>query len=282
MRRIAWILVVAWGLVLSFQPALAEEKGSGDPTGGPWEHVQFRLGGYLAILNSNVTFGLGNLGAGIVVNTEDALGLDTNTAVFRGDFRYRFGSTRRHNLVFDYMGFRRDGSKVLGSDIDIGDETIRVGTTIESKFDFDIFQLGYTYSFFKDDRIDLGVGAGVYVMPITFSLTAGGTGIVVDESLTAPLPVLKLTGDFALTQKWLLKAGMDVFYLKISDFEGSIIDTTVAAEYNAWKHVGFGLALDFFRVQVEAEDDNAYPGVDFIGNINFGISGLLLYVKVYW
>jgi hypothetical protein len=282
MRRTAWVYAVALVFVLSFQPALAEEKGSGDPTGGPWERVQFRLGAYLAVLNSNVTFGLGNLGAGIVVNTEDALGLDTNTAVFRGDFRYRFGSTRRHNLLFDYMGFRRDGSKVLGSDIDIGDETISVGTTIESKFDFDIFQLGYSYSFFKDDRIDLGVGGGVYVMPIKFSLTAGGKGFVVDESITAPLPVLKLTGDFALTQKWLLTAGMDIFYLKIGDFEGSIFDANVAAEYNAWKNVGFGLALDFFRVQVEAEDDDAYPGVDFIGNINFGISGLLLYVKVYW
>ncbi len=282
MKRIAWFFVLVWVLALSFQPALAEESDSGDPTGGPWERLQFRVGGYLATLNSDVSFGLGNLGAGIVVNVEDALGLDSSTAVFRGDFRYRFGSTRRHNLLFDYMGFRRDGSKVLGSDIDIGDETISVGTTIESKFNFDIFQLGYSYSFFKDDRIDLGVGGGVYVMPIEFSLTAGGKGLVVDESITAPLPVLKLTGDFALTRKWLLKAGMDLFYLKIGDFEGSIFDATVAAEYNAWKHVGFGLALDFFRAEVNAEDDDAYPGVDFIGNIDFGVSGLLLYAKVYW
>lgn len=34
MKRIAWVFVVALGFVLSFQPALAEERGSGDPTGG--------------------------------------------------------------------------------------------------------------------------------------------------------------------------------------------------------------------------------------------------------
>jgi hypothetical protein len=282
MKRIAWFFVVALGFVLSFQPALAEERGSGDPTGGPWERLQFRVGAYLATVNSDVTFGLGNLGAGVTVNVEDALGLDTNTAVFRGDVQYRFGSTRRHKLIGSWYGIRRDGSRVLGADIDIGDEVITVGTTVESKFNFDIFQVGYTYSFFKDDRIDLGVGGGVYVTPIEFSLTAGGKGLVVDESITAPLPVLKLSGDFALTRKWFVKGGMDIFYLKISDYEGAILDSSVAVEYNAWKHVGFGLALDFLRVQVEAEDDDAYPGVDFVGNIRFGVTGLLFYAKVYW
>jgi hypothetical protein len=281
MKRIVWISLAILLLALSFRPVLAEERGSGDPTGGPWERLQFRAGGYLAVLNSDVTFGIENLGSGIVVNVEDALGLDTNTAVFRGDIQYRFGSTRRHNFLFDYMGFRRDGSKYLGADIDIGDETISAGTTIESEFNFDIFQVGYTYSFLKDDRVDLGVGGGVYVMPIEFSLTEGNKGVV-DESITAPLPVLKLSGDFALTQKWFLKAGMDIFYLRIGDFEGSIFDSRVAVEYNAWKHVGFGLALDFFRTQVEAEDDDAYPGVNFVGSIDFGVSGLLLYAKVYW
>lgn len=106
--------------------------------------------------------------------------------------------------------------------------------------------------------------------------------MVVDESITAPLPVIKLSGDFALTPKWFLKGGMDLFYLKIGDYEGAIFDSSVAVEYNAWKHLGFGLALDFLRVQVEAEDDDAYPGVDFVGNIRFGVSGLLLYAKVYW
>ena len=77
--------------------------------------------------------------------------------------------------------------------------------------------------------------------------------------------------------QWFLKAGLDVFYLEISDFKGAIVDTTVAVEYNAWKHVGFGLALDFFRAEVEAEDDDALPGVNFIGNIEFGVSVLMFY-----
>lgn len=99
MKRIAWFFVVAMALALSFRPVLAEERGSGDPTGGPWERLQFRVGGYLAALNSDVTFGIGNLGAGITVNVEDALGLDSDTAVFRGDVQYRFGSTRRHKVL---------------------------------------------------------------------------------------------------------------------------------------------------------------------------------------
>jgi hypothetical protein len=171
---------------------------------------------------------------------------------------------------------------VLGSDIDIGEETITVGTKVESKFNFDVFQAGYAYSFLKDDRMNLAVGGGLYVMPIEFSLTAGGKGLVVDEDITAPLPVLKLSGDFLFTPRWLFKLGVDLFYLEISEFKGSIFDAFLAVEYNAWKHVGFGLAADFFSAEVEAEKEDAWPGVDFIGNINFEVSGLLLYMKFYW
>lgn len=282
MRKILWILLTSLIVVLSFQPALADEKNSKDPIEEPWERLLFRFGGFITSLNSDVTFGLKDLGAGIVVNVEDALGLDTSTTVFRGDVQYRFGSTRRHSFIGSWSAFRRDSRKVLGTDIEIGDETITVGTAIESEFNFDIFQGGYTYSFFKDDRINLAVGGGVYVMPIDFRLTAGGRGLVVDEDITAPLPVLKLSGDFALTPKWLFKLGVDLFYLELSDFKGSIFDAFMAVEYNVWKHVGLGLAADFFKAEVEAEEDDAWPGVDFIGNIDFEVNGLLLYMKVYW
>jgi hypothetical protein len=86
MRRIAWILVTGLIVVLvSFPPVLADEKDSKDPTRDPWEHLLFRLGGFITRLNSDVTFGIEDLGAGIVINVEDALGLDTSTSVFRGE-----------------------------------------------------------------------------------------------------------------------------------------------------------------------------------------------------
>lgn len=53
--------------------------------------------------------------------------------------------------------------------------------------------MSYSYSFFQDDRVDLAVSIGVYVMPIDFGVKVSG---VLDEGgsekFTAPLPVFGL------------------------------------------------------------------------------------------
>ena len=56
----------------------------------PWERLRFDLGGYITDFDSDIQFGLESLGAGINVNVEEALGLDTSTTVFRGSASYRF------------------------------------------------------------------------------------------------------------------------------------------------------------------------------------------------
>jgi hypothetical protein len=47
-----------------------------------------------------------------------------------------------------------------------------------------------------------------------------------------------------------------------------------------WKHVGIGLGVDIMRVFVEAKG-NDYPGIDFVGSVNFNLIGGQLYLKFY-
>lgn len=81
------------------------------------------------------------------------------------------------------------------------DSGFRIGTGVG----LDIYELAYSYSFLQDDRIDLAVGIGFYIMPMDFGLKVSG---LVDEEgserFTAPLPVLGLRMDVALTPKWFL------------------------------------------------------------------------------
>ena len=155
-------------------------------------------------------------------------------------------------------------------------------TDLHSKFNIDIFKAGYTYSFFHDDRMNLSAGGGLYVMPIEIELETENEKIAEDISITAPLPVVMLNGEFAITPKWFLMLGMEVFYIEINDFTGSIFDVSAAIEYNAWKHVGLGLSVEFFDANVKAENKDAWPGADFIGVIDFELNGLMLYAKFYW
>ena len=275
-KRKCLYLFVAASLFLFSQPAMAEDT--------TWKKFSLSLGYFIANTDTSVRLGSG---LGVSVDMEDLLGLDTTNSAGRVNASWRFTDNRRHRLDFEWFSFRRDGSRTIGEDIhykdkDGNDQVIKAGTRVESFFDFDIYQLAYSYSFFQDDRIDLAGSLGLYVMPIDFGIKATGLiDVGGSESFTAPLPVLGVRIDFAITPKWYFRSGLEVFYLEIGEFAGSILDANVAIEYLPWKHFGFGLGFDSLNVKVEADGED-YPGIDFQGEVNFHYTGLQLYAKLYF
>jgi hypothetical protein len=73
-----------------------------------------------------------------------------------------------------------------------------------------------------------------------------------------------------------------VLYLEIDQFEGSIFQANAALEYRPWKHIGLGLGFDLLHLQVEADGEEDYPGIDLRGNIEFTYAGLSVYGKIYF
>jgi len=269
------------GLILAPQAAIAEERNLEEK---PWEKFGANVGVFLAAVDSNIRIGSG---IGIDIDVEEALDLESTNTVFRADALWRFTENRRHRLDLIWFAFRRDGNRRILDDIPIEDDdgnviTIPTGTTVDTFFDLDVYQLNYSYSFFQDERIDLAAGLGVYVMPINFGIRVSG---LVDEAgeekFTAPLPVFNLRMDIALTPKWFVRTGAQVFYLAYEDFSGSILEFRTALEYNPWKHVGIGVGFDTFGFRLEADGED-WPGVDLKGNVEFNYAGLQLYLRVFY
>lgn len=277
MKKIIWVYSITIVAVMFSQPVLADQD---DSAKGPWERFSFNLGAFITLLNSDVRIGSEALGLGIDIDVEEALDLDTSTTVFRAGALYRFGRSRRHRLDLTYFDLRRRGTKVLERDIEFDDQKFTIGTTIDSFFNVRIFKGAYNYSFFQDDRFDVALSLGLYVTPIDIGISAAGIGTE-EEHITAPLPVFGLRADFALTPKLFLKQKLEFFYLEIDNFKGSILDGSIGLEYNAWKHVGFGIAADVLSLRIEAEGED-YPTIDFRGNIEFNYVGLHLYTKIYF
>ena len=250
----------------------------------PWEKFGANFGVFVSSLDSSFRIGSG---LGLDIDVEELLDLDTTNTVFRAGALWRFTDNRRHRLDFTWFAFRRDGTRQLTEDITIEKDdgttvTLNAGSTVDAFFDMDIYQLAYSYSFFQDDRVDLAAGIGLYVMPLDFGIQAAG---LVDKegsaSFTAPLPVLGLRMDFALTPKWFIRTGSQVFYLEYDNFRGSILEFRGALEYKPWKHVGIGLGFDALDVKVEAEDED-YPAIDFRGDVQFNYTGLQLYLRYFY
>jgi hypothetical protein len=282
-KRGIWLfLLVAAGFVLNQQTFAAESKTDANP----WDKFSVNLGVFISATDSSVRIGSG---LGVDIDVEDLLKLDTETSVFRLDSYWRYTQNRRHRLDFTWFSIRRDGATSVGQNFTIEDPnnpgntiTIPAGTEVTSYFDLDIFRLGYSYSFFQDDRIDLAAQFGLFVMPISAGLSATGFVNGAEAAdITAPLPAFGLRIDFALTPKWYLRNGIEVFYLKYDNFEGSLYSGKMAVEYNPWKHVGIGLGFENFRVNLQADGED-YPGIDFRGNLEYNYVGLQLYGRVFF
>jgi hypothetical protein len=275
------ILFIALVLLFALQAGLALAEGESPNEHEVWKRFEVGVGGFLNTVNSDVM--LGAEGVGINIDVEDLLGLESRTTVFRAAGFWRYTENRRHRLDLSWFAVRRGTDHVIDRNIELGDTLFLEGTHLKSSFDLDIFKAAYSYSFFQDDRIDLALSAGLFIMPIGFEaeVTQDSTRSVRSSDITAPLPVFGFRTETAMTPRWHLLTGFQVFYIEVGNFKGGITDLIGAVEYTPYENMGFGFGFESFGMNVEAQGED-YPGIDFEGRIDFRYVGLMFYVKGMW
>ena len=260
-------------------------EGSNSFVKYPDSRFRFSLGGYAVFLDSSVELSLQEQGLGISVDTEKFLGLEASSSVLATFFEAALGKRRQHNLAFSYWRFNRSSFLQLTEDTTIGDINLPIGSTLDLKFDISIFRAKYLYSVVKDKRVEVQIGPGVYIMPIEFDARLDAPGLGVKErariDITAPLPVVGLNLKVALTPRLSLFQMLDLMYLEIGEFSGSIIEGDIGLEYRITKHLGVGSGWHVFDLRIDAQED-IYPGIDSIGRLDFFYTGLLVFTSVYF
>lgn len=268
-------------LAFCFVAATASAGWADSGDNGPWERFSFSVAGFASSLDTSVRLGTEQGGVGVEIDLEDTTGLDASETVFRLDALGRLGEERNHRLDFSYFLFDRNATRTVQQDIDFGNlPPISVGDTIHTEFKIEVYKLNYGYSLFKDDRFDLSAGLGLFVMPIEFGIQTA-SGVSEFEKITAPLPVLSLRMDFAITPRFFLRQGFELMYLEIDDFRGAISNSSIALEYKLHEKIGLGLGFDSFRLGLKAKGED-YPEIDFVGTLKFNYTGALLFAKYYF
>jgi hypothetical protein len=277
----SWLSIVV--VAVLFLPAVSGGS-EGQSNAQPWETVGLSAGYFISDVDTSLRLGAG---LGVDIDLEDLLGLDSTNSVFRVGGLWRFTDNQRHRLDLSWFSLSRDSTLEILGDItfenDEGEEiTIGAGTTVDSFFDLDIYQLSYSYSFFQDDRLDLAAGIGLYIMPIDLGLsTSGFVNERASANFTAPLPVLGLRMDVALTPRWYIRTGTQVFYVEYKNFTGSILSFAAAVEYKPWEHVGIGVGFDTLGINIEADGED-WPEIDLRGKLEFNYTGLQLYLRLFF
>lgn len=263
-----FLLACAFGALST--GAVASDTGTESEL--PWKRGGVYLGGFLNRYDSTVRLGSEAAGLGLEVNLEDAFGLDTSTQDLRFGAYWRFGETSRHKVTLDYYKSSRSASKVLQQDVTVGDTTYPEGTEVSLDSSLSIIKASYAYSFIMDERLDLSASFGIYTMPFSFEFQ----GVTNNENsdFTAPLPVIGLHADIAISPDFFLKQSIDLFYLEYGNFQGSLADIYLGVEWYPWKQFGIGLGFESFRIAVEAEGQE----IDLTGDVKYAQNGLFGYL----
>jgi hypothetical protein len=237
--------------------AAASLPASGAIPQHPLLNDKFRvsLGGFYADTNTSVRLDA-NTGTGIEINFEDALGIENRKLVGEAAMYWRFGE--RWHLGADYFSINRSGSRTLSQTVEWGGQTFTAGTNVSAQTKISDLRTTVGYSFFKRPDKEVGVGAGLHWTGLKFSLeeTSGVVGAE-SASVTAPLPVVYMYSNVALTDTWAMSTRLDWLSLNYDKYSGSIRAVGFDFIYQPYTHVAFGMGWHAMILGLKVENTDS-------------------------
>jgi hypothetical protein len=198
-----------------------------------------------AQLTSNTT------GLGTSIEFEDTFNMDRSKTV--PVFYARWRINQRWRIDAEYFELNRSSERVIDREIRWGDRVFPINTSVASTFDFSDLRVSAGYSFYRRPDKELGVGLGLHMAWYDVSLrTPATTGE--GQDVLAPLPVLSIYGNFALTDRWAVGGRLDRFSLEYDKFSGGITQFALDLQYQPFKHVGFALGYRALVIRAEVEE----------------------------
>jgi hypothetical protein len=270
-------VLAAAGLALALglwagAPAVAEEgfdRGSKDI-------FLISAGTFLIDFDTNASLDSETLGKGTDIDFEDDLGLVANQNRARLDGYWRFA--HKHRLDFALYYYNRTADRTIDQQIEWGDVTYDVGAEIHSEVKFQFFKLNYKYSFVRTQNLEFAFSAGLSTIRTEAELAgqgtvSGGVGESFQKkanSLLVPIPVLGLYGEWCMVRNLYLRGGVEYLAVNVAGWEGSVKDVRASVDWYPFKHFGFGVGYNIFRLDGTKDGDAVF---DF----RYEYSGLLGY-----
>ena len=240
------------------------------------ETFKLSLGYYRPNFNSRVAVGVPGATPPGDIDPEQDLGLDKSLGGARFDGYWRFAD--RHRLYFGYYNLDRSASKVLTKDIgpieipSLGvNDTILAGSNVNIEAKWEVFILGYDYSFYKTDTLEVAGMVGLNVAQLGTKLSGtlitqnNGTryGETAGSTLTAPLPAFGLSGDWAIDDRWRMRGHAGAFKITINNIDAKVVDASVAGEYRVYGNIWGGLGYSLLNASAEKNDGSSDASLDW-------------------
>lgn len=217
------------------------------------------------------------------IDFEDVLNVSHKSTFFNGQIRWKFGKTRKWSLSGQYFSNDATGESVLTEDVEFDGVVFREGTFVDAGVKLAVTRLFIGRSFIKNERNDFGVGIGLHNLDMDVYIE--GEIKINDETTefqrvevgdSQPLPNIGAWYNFSPAKRWLLHARVDWISANIGDYDGGLWNTSVGVNFQAWRHVGFDLAWQYFNLNLNVDKDDWHGGADMT------YSGPVLAVTFNW
>jgi hypothetical protein len=260
------VLFVSLGMAAAASPGAqaADSLAPGD------ERFKFVAGWFLPAFGTDVRFD-GEASEGDDVNLDNDLGLDRDQSGALLGFEWRIAD--RHRLGANWSSFSQNGTRVFDEELTIGDETFPIDAVVRTDWSLDLIPITYSYSFIKNEKNEFAGTFGIHLDRVSLRVRAetSVTGEVLDlqsdHSADLPLPLLGLRYDHHFSDSWSAGIGASYFTIEFGestlDAEGSLYSVRGYAEYRFRGRYGAGIAVDAFKLDLEATKNNFSGGYEY-------------------
>jgi len=182
---------------------------------------------------------------------EEDLGFDDQIEQARMEFDVRM--SERNHLRIDYFKLSRFGDIVLTEPISFGELDFDIGDNIRTNLDWRVLSLTWTYSLFKAERFEAGVGMGLHVIEAHAEMKQPGTLNIEKFDEVAPFATVALNAAYRISKRWSITARGQTFEYSQDELTGRLTDFHADIQYRWHKNFAVGIGYTQLRYELNRE-----------------------------
>ena len=219
-------------------------------------------------------------GDNVTIIDFDRAGLKETDSSYWLTLNWRSASSR-WGAWFGSWRYDVTGSRIWDQSLEIpGKDPIPVGASVTSSFDAKWYILEGTYSFYRTETIDTGIGLGLHTVNLNTTLkariqVADNSEELVSEQLTtlAPLPNVLAYLHWKFAPRWSLVGRFGWFGLDYKDYSGKMTNAHAMVNYEISPRWSLGMGYQFVELDLEVAK------TEYVQDYDIKFSGPMAYLR---
>ncbi|MEO8308657.1 MAG: hypothetical protein ABI616_11535 [Pseudomonadota bacterium] len=211
---------------------------------------------------------------GTEFSAEDTLGLDSELNQGSIEMWLRMGE--RHRIRVDYFKMTRKGDVVLDQALNFGDTTFLAGERVVSAMDMRTLGITYTYSLWRRETFEIGLGLGIQLVQLEGSAEAPVRFVGEKFDTAGPMATIALDGTWRFTQRFSANARVQYLQGNTGNVDGLYGQYHLDVQFRWRPNMAFGLGYSQTRMKVDSSDpsfaglfDLEYRGPEAFVRVSF-------------